>query len=371
MTAPRDAFRSATGAPRSGAEAWIAVCAVVAGLAAPTPAAASPWTLRQGEVVLGAAFEFQFADGEFLDERGAEQPFPLRGAYRGATFNLAARFGLTDAFELELQLPFRLVAYRSDPVILLEQPPGSTAAALDFYQENVLDFSQLQAGTADLSLAARYRLWLDRLGALAIQLRFATPTGYDPPSGTFGDRPTDQQDFVENVETFVRPENVTDDVTLGYGVVVLEPSVLLGLAFSSGTFLRLDAGYQFRFGGGGDQLVGAFKVGQLLGDRVLLFAEARATWAVTEGRVIGISVAAEDPELPATAYGGTTNLVLRELTLDRDAVDVGGGALFKLTPGLEAFVGGSRTVWGRNTAAIASVYAGLAWRTDLFDEARR
>jgi len=336
-----------------------------ASVAAPGPAAASPWTLPQGDVAIAVAFEYQRADSEFLDEPGDERSFPLRGRYDGATFNLAARFGLTDRLELGLSLPFRLVSYRSDPVILLEQPEDSTLSPLDYYQENVLDLSRVIVGTGDLTIAGRYRLWLDRLGALAVELRLDTPTGYDGPEGTFGSRPRTQEEFVADLPRFVTPENVRDDVTLGAGVFGVQPGILLGLSFPTGTFIRTDVGYRLRFGGAGDQVAGSFKIGQLLGERLLVYAETRGVYAVTTGRVIGISVAAADPDLPAADFAGANNLVLREVTLDADAVDVGGGVLYRLTDTVEVFLGGYRVVWGRNTSAVGSIFTGLAVRTDL------
>jgi hypothetical protein len=347
------------------AAACCAGIGVLGALGTPPPALASPWTLPRGEVAISTAFEYQRADSEFLDERGDERPFPLRGRYDGATFNLAGRFGLTDRLELELSLPFRLVSYRSDPVILLDRPEDSPLSPLDFFQENILDFSQTRVGTGDLTVAGRYQLWLDRLGAFALELRLDTPTGYEGPAGTFGERPRSQEEFLADLPRFVAPENVTDDVTLGAGVFTVRPGLLLGLSFPSRTFLRVDGAYELRFGGGGDQVVWSFKVGQLLGDRLLVYAETRGTWAVTTGRVIGISVAAANPDLPAADFAGAENLVIREVTLDRDAIDVGGGVLYRLTDQVEVFLGGSRIVYGRNTAAVGSIFTGFAVRTDL------
>jgi hypothetical protein len=101
----------------------------------------------------------------------------------------------------------------------------------------------------------------------------------------------------------------------------------------------------------------------LLFDRLLPYAGVEADLAVERGRVIGVSVAAEDPELPAAEYGGTTNLNLREVRLERDRAVVSFGSIVRLTPEVELNVGHARTVWGRNTAAVATTSVGIGLRT--------
>jgi len=325
--------------------------------ALPSVAHASPWTLRQGEVAVVAGFDYQWATDEFLDDYRA-QSFPLRGRYSASSFTLGARAGFTDRLELELVVPLKLVSYRSDPVILLE------GEGLDFYQENIIDLSRSRQGVGDIWITGRYNLVRWPV-AIAIEGRLKTPTGYDGPEGTFGDRPRSNEEFLANVGTFVTPDNVRDDVVLGDGQVDLQLNLLLGTSFPSRTFLRLDAGYALRLGGAGDQVIGSFKIGQAIGERVLVFADTRFAYTVTEGDVIGVSVAAIDPDVRAEDYGGTDNLLLREVRLERDAITVGLGGILRITDAVEMNVAYQRTVWGRNTSQVDAIFLGFGVRTNL------
>jgi hypothetical protein len=206
--------------------------------------------------------------------------------------------------------------------------------------------------------------------AIAAELRVKIPTGYAGPSGTFGAQPTSSSDFVANAGRYVAPGNVRDDVTLGDAQVDLTPSVLFGMSFPSRTFVRVDLGYNVRFGAAAHQFQSALRFGQLFGD-VLFYGWAQLTYAVTRGDLIGVSVAAIDPDLPASQYGGTNNLLLRELRLERDALDLGAGVIFRLTQQVEMNVGYARTVWGRNTAAADSFNVGLSVRANLLAGAAR
>jgi hypothetical protein len=343
--------------------------ALLAGLALaaafPQPAHASPWTLRQGDVVVGSGFDYQFATSEFLNDQTDERAFPLNGRYGAAGISINVRGGFTDRFELELSLPFRLVSYESDPVLLAMRPAGSTVSELDFYQENVLDFTQARAGVADLGIAGRYQIWASPI-ATAVEVRLKeAPTGYPGPSGTFGREPATADELAASPDLYVRPANVRDDVTLGDGQLDIQANLLLGYAFRTRTFIRIDAGYNLRLAGAGDEFRASFKAGQLIADVVLLFGEARLTLAVEQGDRIGVSVGAIDPSLPAEQYGGTTNLLLREVRLERDAIDLALGGLVRITPAVEAYAGYARTVWGRNTAATNTFFLGFAVRTNV------
>lgn len=323
---------------------------------------ASPWPLGQGKLVLSAGFDHQIANREFLDD-GPARAFPLQGRFNASTFSVGIRAGFTDRIDFEAQLPFRVVNYDSDPVVLLEQPAGSPELPLDYYQRNVIDLTRSVTGAGDFRIAGRYA-FMRRPFALAAELRVKAPTGYDPPAGTFGEQPTSSEEFVTRIREFVAPGNVQDDVTLGDGQMDLTASLLLGRVFRTGTFLRLGAGYNLRLGDAGDQVVGDLRIGQALGRRVLAYVGARGAYTLDRGRRIGVSVAAIDPELPAEAYGGTTNLLLREVTLDRDAVDVGGGLIVRMSERLELNARYDHTVIGRNTAAIHGFGVSLAFRTD-------
>ena len=332
-------------------------------LLAPAAVDASPWTLPKGRAVLWTGATYQTAGQEFLDSGGA-QVFPLNGRYDATSFQVGGRIGLTDDFEVEFTVPFSVVSYQADPVILLDVPPGQ-GRAQDFFQENVIDLSQIQSGLSDVRLAGRYRLLRGSVVA-AIQVGMKVPMGYDGPAGTFGARPETEAEFRENLATFVAPENVTDDVTLGDGQVDLSASLLLGYALRAGTFFRVNAGYRLRFGGAADQVTALARVGQAIGRRVLVYAGGQLAYAVQDGRLIGVSVAAIDPTLPAAEYGGDTNLLLREVQLARNAVDVGGGLIVRLTDKLEFNASYEYTVWGRNTTAVHAASMSLALRVEIF-----
>ncbi|MCB9600919.1 MAG: hypothetical protein H6722_16495 [Sandaracinus sp.] len=335
---------------------------------ASSTASASPWTLRRGEIAVTAAYDQAWANREYLDDAGRDVPFSLNGRFRGSTMSLGVRAGFSDRLELEVQVPFKLVSYQADPVILIPAELAGEAESIDFYQRNVLDLSQTAQGVGDIRIYGRYNL-LRWPVALAVEGRLKAPGGYDRPQGTFGDRPRDAEDFLARVGELVRPENVRDDVTLGDGQVDLGLSLLFGLSLPSRTFFRVDAGYDLRLGGAGDQIVASVKAGQLVGRRVLFYADARLAYAWQQGRVIGVSVAAIDPRLPASEYLGLNNLALREVTLDRDWIQLAVGGIVKITDNVEINVGYDRTLWGRNTSLVQSFYVTLGVRTQVQDAA--
>ncbi len=336
-------------------------CVALAALVCTPSALASPWTLPRGTIALTGTFGYQSASQEFF-ENGTPRSFPLRGRYVGTAFNLGVRAAFIDGLEFELSVPIRQVTYTSDPVVLLDRPMGSTEPEIDYYQRNVLNLSRAASGLGDLNLAARYRL-LQQPFALAAELRIKAPTGYSAPQGTFGDRPSSNAEFLADVRRWVTPENVRDDVTLGDGQLDASLGLLFGYAFRTRTFVRVDGAYNLRLGGAGHQVLTALRAGQGIGDRLLVYAWAQLAYTVTQGRVIGVSVAAADPNVPAADYMGANNLLLRELRLERDSFDIGGGLIVRLTQEVELNLGYSRTLWGRNTAAVDSLSLGLGVRT--------
>ncbi len=331
----------------------------------PAAASASPWTLPRGQFALGAGYSYQTATREFF-ETGRSRIFPLNGEYTASTFTIGVRAGLTDSLELEVQLPIRSVVYSSDPVIPLARPMGDPSGQSDFeyYRRNVINLSRNATGLGDLVFATRYRLPV-RTSAMALELRVKVPSGYPGPSGTFGDNPRTAAEFLRNPYEYVNPRNVQDDVTLGDGQVDIQPGFLFGHAFSTRTFVRVDLGYNLRLGGAGHQAIGALRAGQALGDRLLVYAWLQAAITVTEGRVLGISVAAIDPSVPAERYS-IDNLLLRELRFERDIIDIGAGVILRVTPTAELNVGYQRTLYGRNTALVDSFNTSFAVRTSLF-----
>ncbi len=332
---------------------------------------ASPWTLPRGTGVVAAGYSYQFATQEWFSRDDAmfrdARNFPLQGRYEASNFYIQTRVGITDRLELDISVPLKLVSYSSDSVLLLANDPVARTPEeeLDYYQENVIDLARTRSGIGDINLAARYR-WLLQPFAFATELRIKAPTGYDPPVGTFGARPNSISDFAANPGTYARPGNVQDDVTLGDGQLDIGLNALFGYAFPTHTFVRLDVGYNLRFGKAADQFISRLSIGQLIGKSVLIYVGTQLIYSTERGDVIGISVAATDPNLPATQYGGLTNLYLREVRLERDAVDVNAGVIFKITDTVEFNLSYGRTVWGRNTAVSNSVSLGFAVRSDWF-----
>ncbi|MGE0789812.1 MAG: hypothetical protein AB7S26_29335 [Sandaracinaceae bacterium] len=341
----------------------VAACTASAGIAH------AQWTLPQGQLVLNAGYDFQYADSEFFGQTGEarrERSFPLNGQFFGSQMTFDARLGLTDDLEVEVLVPLRVVAYTSDPVLLLQQPMDSPLSSLDFYQQNIIELSQATAGLADMQFVGRYR-FLPAPFLLTGELRLKVPGGYAGPQGTFGSQPVTGQALLDNIQTVVTPANVSDDVTLGDGQVDVIARLLAGAAFDTGTFVAGDVAYNARFEDAGHQLLASVRAGQFIEGIVLLFAGASFGISVTEGRVIGVSVAAIDPELPADQYGGLNNLMLREVRLQRDFLDVYGGVIFRLSPEVELKLAYARTVWGRNTAAVSTFSIAVGARTTLFE----
>lgn len=340
------------------------------GLAAALPgtAAASPWLLPRGDVALVLGFSARQADEEFLDDAGSSQAYPLRGKFNASDLYVGARFGLTERWELALGLPLRQISYTADTVILLEAPEGlDSAQTAAFYRANTLDFSSTQVGLGDLTLAGRYRLWAGRYPAAA-EIKLKSPTGYAAPSGTFGDRPKTVAAFLDAatdpdaIKEVVKQEQVADDVTLGDGQLDLSLSLLNGFSFPTGTFARTDIGYNLRMGGAGDEILLGLKGGQTVTPQLLVYGGGQFTYAVQEGRVAGISVAATDPDLPARQYSGLSNLAPREWRLSHDWLELTGGVILRIIEGAEVNIAYAHTVWGRNTGRFHSLFFSVGTR---------
>jgi hypothetical protein len=331
-------------------------------LALPTDAGATPWVLEEDEIAVTGRFDYQRADQEFFGP-GEKVDYSLNGEYEATTFELSARLGLVDRLEMQLAIPIKNVSYRADPVILLP----CEEQTLDCSQENVNDLSQTTSGVGDIRLGSRYQ-FLEGPLAGAFELMIKTPTGYDRPSGTFGDEPKSAGDFQENITTYAQPDNIEDDVTLGDGQLDIGAKAKFGWSLPSRTFIRLDAGYLLRLAGAGDQVNGHLQLGQAIGQRLLLIGGASLDYAVQDGEVIGVSVAAEDPSLPAEDYEGTKNLRLREVPLDEDRLKVHGGVLLRMTDQTELKLNYSRIVWGRNTALTQTLSIGFGVKFDLAEQ---
>ena len=264
---------------------------------------------------------------------------------------------MSDALELELRLPFRQVSYRSDPFLLVpneDEGPGS----FDAYQNKIINFNQSISGLSDLSLALRIKLLSGAL-ASSLELGLQTPTGYRTPSGTFGDKPKSVSEFIERSGELARPENVRDDITLGDGAFAFRPLLHLGYGHSSGFFLRGASGLSLRLQGAGPLFIGELKAGQLIKPWLLIYAGFYYEQTLMSGRVIGVSVTAIDPKLPASEYRGLDNLEPIEVTLDRDQLQTPVGLLFRPLDGAELIFSYSPVIWGRNVAASHTVSVAL------------
>lgn len=358
----RSARKSFSRSESASARAALALATALSVVgAASSEAGASPWALPGGRLAVTGSVDYSFATNEFLDARRA-RPFPLQGFFQSTTFNVGTRYGLGKGWDLQVNLPVKVVSYASEPVILLPPPPG--VPVFDGFQENVIDLSRTEYGIADIEAGVR-KQWLRGPAVFSTQLVAKIPAGYQGPAGTFGESPTTEEEFLENAEQFVRPENVRDDVTLGDGQVDLTAWFHGGASTATGLFLRAAAGYRLRLDGAADQVVTEARIGQLFWKRLVLYGGYRWAHSVEEGRPIGISVAAIDPELPATEYGGLTNLFLRELRLEQDELRVGGGAIIKIFPRTEINIGYERTVWGRNVAAVNSFTLSVGYLANL------
>jgi hypothetical protein len=337
-------------------------------------AEASPWVLRPGRIAMSAGAYYQYANSEFYAERSVNQgrfgevPFSLRGQFHSGTTFLGLRAGVTDRFEFELNVPLRVVSYTADPVVLLPRPMDFMGNEADYYRQNIINLSRATAGVADINLALRYQLLNSSPFVLAAEVRFKMPTGYDPPQGTFGNQPQSNADFLARAGELIRPENLRDDVTLGDGQLDVVPSLLAGLGLRSGTFLRLDLGFVGRFAGAGQAVTGSFRVGQSVGRTFVFYGGVNGLYSVSQGRVIGVSVAAIDPTLPANQYGRDNNplfnLLLREVRLDRDALDATAGMIIRLTSSSEFNLSYTRTLIGRNTSVTNTFALAVSANTD-------
>ncbi len=346
--------------------ALLARSLLLTALLVPATATASPWTLRRGRALLNAGFDFQLANSEFID-KGPRQVFPLNGRYSGATFNLGARLGISDRFELEASLPIKVINYAADPVIIDTYQGNDPDAALEHYQNNILNFSQSSAGAGDLEIAGRYQFLLNPL-AIAGELRLKAPTGYSGPEGTFGPSPKTVEEFLAADPALAQPKNIRDDVSLGDAQLDISATVLFGSAFRTGTFIRGGAGYDLRLGGAGDQLVADLRLGQALSNRVLLYLSSRVAYTIQQGRSVGVSITAIDPSLPASEFANGVNLQPIVRRLEYNALQVGGGLIWRVVESIELNAGYERIIWGRFNAATHTMSLSVGIKTNLFDE---
>ena len=301
---------------------------------------ATAWILPKGKLVLGLAGDVSFATSEFLPD-GEHRDFPLHGRFESYSLQLSGRYGLPHGFELSVQTAIKGVVFQQDPVILVGDPPPSTT---DGYRAAVYDFSERRLGLADLYIAVGHQHLKAPL-RISSFLEVKLPTGYDKPQATFrGDDPL--------------PQNQTDDVSLGDGQLDLTYRLHLGYVFKPTlTILELAAGYRVRVNGPGHQVIGRFKLGQLISRYVVLLGGVDTALTLFSGDVIGKSFIAKDASVPAASFG-LDNVEQRLLRLDRTFVSVSGGLIARVA-GREWVLRVSRVLWGKNYSQLTSLTLGV------------
>ena len=158
--------------------------------------------------------------------------------------------------------------------------------------------------------------------------------------------------------------NIVDDVSIGDGVVGLGGALQVGLALPKSAFVRTDIGYTFRSGDGANLVSGSFRMGKLFSNW-MVFGGVSGTFSATKGNPVGVSVVAQDPDLPSEEYEGLNNLRPVRNYLRKDLVSVGGGLIWRSHSPVELLVAYNHVVWGRNTAAIRSISAGFVFRSSF------
>ncbi len=98
-----------------------------------------------------------------------------------------------------------------------------------------------------------------------------------------------------------------------------------------------------------------------MGEHVLLFGTIQGALSVTNGEVIGKTFTADDPSLAASEYPGANNVQPRDLTLSRDDLQAGGGAVFRLRD-FEIQATYRQVLVGRNIPMIRTASTSIVYR---------
>ena len=294
-------------------------------------AVASPWTLPKDELSLSLGYDFQFADHEYTAPivgeadipAGNYQRFPLEGEFSQSTLTFAGRYGFTDKFEGAFALDFKQVAFTSQPYLAALPDTGGLAETRD----EIVNFADTSVGAGDLRLAGRYNLHRSWWLATA-EVQAKLPTGYEPPTGT--------------------------TVARGDGLMDVTPAILLGVFVpQTSTFARADAGYNLRLGGPGHQALGGIKVGQFLGDQVILFGGISGAYTLFGGEPLEAdNFIARDPSIPRRDFG-PEDFIIQPLTLDKNFARVEAGFIFRLRQ-IEFQAGYNYVFAGQNIPALHS-----------------
>lgn len=315
-------------------------------LVVPSAVTAAPWLAEEDELKLALSYDFQNAQREFLPE-GDAQAFPLNGEFSGNRLELKGRYGISDSLELSTSLTFKQVGYTADPIIL---PPNADLDSVESANGSITDFTDSVIGAGDIRLGVDYQLVnLDGIFVLASETELKLPTGYDKPSGTFeGDDPLNTTE---------------DDVTLGDGQTDITQSFSMG-AFvpATSTFTELGLGFRLRFAEPGHQMVGRFKLGQFIGENVIVYGSLDGAYTVTEGEVIGKSFITRQPETPSAelAAGTSGSIEPIDLRVDRSYIQAGGGVIFRVRD-FEIEAAYRQILLGNNIPAIKSASASFTY----------
>jgi len=319
-----------------------------------SPLWASPWTLPADEGALSLSYDFSSANKEFLPEGEFEglQEFPLDGQFNSSRLAVGFRYGFTEKVEGELDVAIKQVNFESTPFVNGNMSEVENRSTLYNGSEGIYDFSSTSTGFGDFRFKGRYNFWSkDEILKLTTETSLKLPGGYEEPSGTFQG---DEQQLGQ----------IADDVTLGDGQVDVTQKLLFGgFIVPTRTFVRVEAGFRHRFGPPGDQGSAGLKVGQNLGQNLLLFVSSQGTLTVTEGSSIGKSFISTEPDAEPYEMSGGPDGNVRQipLTLDKDFLQLGGGMIVRLSAA-EVQLSYRQIVWGRNipaikTASISTVFS--------------
>ncbi len=314
--------------------------------ALPAPAEASPWTQPKGKLAVKISADYQWAEKEWLID-GNFQEFPLDGRYFGGNLRLGVRYGITPRLEVGASMQISHAEYQADEVWLGPPvtPEIGEITTGEGLIDSVLSLDRSVTGVGDVNVWVKCRVSpLDFWRVVFTPaVEFKIPTGYAAPSGTFAD-----DDPVNGV---------ADDVTLGDGQLDITIRAHGGFVPHPRWFIRADVGFRARFFGPGQQVVGGAKTGVRIGTFFIPYVEGTIEHSVTEGQVIGTSLATSVPEKPARELRAA-DLKPLEIRLDRSILTIRAGAIFSLET-WEVDIGYSGVLWGRNTSRVHTISAGV------------
>ena len=106
-------------------------------------------------------------------------------------------------------------------------------------------------------------------------------------------------------------------------------------------------------------MVGGVKIGQNIGDSIIVYAGTRGVYTLFEGDPIGKSFITRSPEKSASELK-PSDVETVEISLDKDYLEVSGGVIFRLN-NAEITLAYSQTVLGRNIPRIHTASATTAF----------